>query len=215
MSSKNLKNPQGRRQPLKKSCMVQILARQKLFFDKGGLTTFKNWVLLFNFWCCTFYEFAFQRFTYWESVLAQVAEFFLCLIKASLFLIRAKQCHKLGLHQLKMAILVQDNSLQHFSLLKMSFIDQNKTSFTRDECCHLTLCLHNCLPGHDEGRVRVRLKVKWDVRRLVRLPAENDRTVVRPVLSLFTGFTFSQTCDPIFDHRSIFCDTIEHCCCLG
>ena len=43
---------------------------------------------------------------------------------------------------LKMALLVPDDSLWHFSQLKISFINQNETAFIRDRCCHLTLCLH-------------------------------------------------------------------------
>ena len=46
-----------------------------------------------------------------------------------------------------MALLVPDDSLLHFSLLKISFINQNETSFIRDRCCYVTLCLHLIEPN--------------------------------------------------------------------
>ena len=51
----------------------------------------------------------------------------------------------MGLHQLQMALLVPDNSLLHFLQLKISFIEENKTPFFLDWCCHLLmrLCLMN------------------------------------------------------------------------
>ena len=48
----------------------------------------------------------------------------------------------MGLRQLKMALLVLDDSLLHFSLLKISFIYQNKTFIIWAMCFHVTIGLH-------------------------------------------------------------------------
>ena len=41
-----------------------------------------------------------------------------------------------------MALLIPDDSLLHFSLLKITFINQNKPFFIRDMCSHLTSGSH-------------------------------------------------------------------------
>ena len=41
-----------------------------------------------------------------------------------------------------MALLVLDDDIQRISNFKLSFTNQNETSFIRDMCCHLMLCLH-------------------------------------------------------------------------
>ena len=48
----------------------------------------------------------------------------------------------MGLHQLKMALLVPDNSLLHFSKEKYYFIKTYATFFIQDKCCKLLLCLY-------------------------------------------------------------------------
>ena len=53
----------------------------------------------------------------------------------------------MGLRQLQMALLVPYDSLLHFSHLKISFTNQNKTSFILDKCWHLTLCSHLIQPN--------------------------------------------------------------------
>ena len=49
-------------------------------------------------------------------------------------------------------LLVPDDSLLHFSLAKISFIYQNKTSFIGDMCCHLKLCSHLFEPNKNLER---------------------------------------------------------------
>ena len=46
-----------------------------------------------------------------------------------------------------MPLLVQDDRLLLFYLLKISFFNPNKTYFIRFMCCHLTLCLHQIEPN--------------------------------------------------------------------
>ena len=48
----------------------------------------------------------------------------------------------MGLYQLQMALLVLDDSLLHFSRVKMSFMNQNEKSLIRDRYCPVTLLLH-------------------------------------------------------------------------
>ena len=62
-----------------------------------------------------------------------------------------------------MTLLVPDDSLQHFSVLKNIFSNsKNKTFFIWDHCCHLMLCLHLMEPN-SLLQVDVRLKVKAGV----------------------------------------------------
>ena len=44
--------------------------------------------------------------------------------------------------------MILDDSLGHFSQLKISFINQNEPSFFPDKHCHLTLCLHLIEPNY-------------------------------------------------------------------
>ena len=49
------------------------------------------------------------------------------------------------------ALLVLDNGLFRFSLLKINFIKQNKASFIRDRCCHVTLSVHLIEPNLNDA----------------------------------------------------------------
>ena len=47
------------------------------------------------------------------------------------------------------------DSLLRFSQLKISFINQNKTSFILEKCCHLTLCPHLIEPNRELLRCKI------------------------------------------------------------
>ena len=65
-----------------------------------------------------------------------------CVVRIDLGYSAAQVPDYWGLFQLQMALLLPDDSLLHFSQLKISFINQNETSFSVVRYCHQTLCFH-------------------------------------------------------------------------
>ena len=85
-----------------------------------------------------------------------------------------------------MALLVLDDSLLLFSLLKISFTRLSVTSFIKDWCCHLMLCLNIIEPNLDiKGRLS-----RWFAQYHNKL---DKKTWCSQLLSVVLGFSGSAT----------------------